>query len=601
MLQFNILLSVAATLVMFIAPVRLVADESQRLHNFLEKAFGDEVSRKPAMQARLGIKTNYGEWGDFSDGGARREFLITSDLLSTLRSKFDISRLSERDQLSFSLFEYRCEQALADYPWRFHTYPVNQMSGLQSQVPAFLINIHRVTNVSDAEAYVSRLKGVRSLMSQLIANIDRRREMGIIVPAFAIPYVLQDCENLLQGKPFTESEEDCTLLADFRMKIDALDIDRAVEQRLVEEATRALQDDVQPAYKQLIECVQSLAEVATTDDGAWKLPNGSAFYRHALRKMTTTDLLPDAIHELGLSEVARIHGEMRAITRKVEFEGSLQDFFEFTRDDPQFYYSNDDLGREQYLAKATELVDAMRDRLDELFLRKPRAPMIVKRVEAFREKSAAKAFYMPPAPNGSRPGVYYANLFDMNEMPKYQMEALAYHEGIPGHHMQASLAQELEGVPRFRKFGLGLPAYSEGWGLYTELIPKEIGCYADPYSDFGRLSMELWRAARLVVDTGIHTKRWTRQQAIDYLMENTPNPQGDCRKAIERYIVMPGQAAAYKIGMIKILELRESARQRLGERFDLREFHDVILRDGPMPLTLLEERVVSWEAERADQ
>lgn len=577
----------------------LLADDSQRLNEFFERAFEDELNRNPVMQSYLGIKTNYGEWNDLSEGGARREYLINSELLSTLRSEFDVDQLSDKDRLSYRLFEHRCQQAVADYSWRFHSYPVNQMRGVQSMVPAFLINTHRVTSLEDAEAYISRLRGVRALIPQVVANIDRRRELGIVVPAFVIPHVLQDCENLLEGRPFTDEDRDCTLLADFRKKVTALKLDGAVEQRLLAEASDALRDDVEPAYRQLIDYVQSLTEVATSDDGAWKFPNGDAFYRQALQNMTTTDLSPDEIHQIGLAEVSRIHDEMRAIMKKVEFDGSLQDFFEFTRNDPQFYYPNDDAGRADYMAKATEYIDAMRDRLDELFLRRPRAPMIIKRVEAFREKSAGKAFYQPPAPNGTRPGTYYANLYDMRDMPIYQMEALAYHEGIPGHHMQLSIAQELGGIPRFRKFGLRFTAYSEGWGLYTELIPKEIGCYEDPYSDFGRLAMELWRAGRLVVDTGIHAKRWTRQQAIDYLVKNTPNPVGDCRKAIERYIVMPGQATAYKIGMIKILELRESSREKLGDDFDIREFHDVILRDGPVPLTVLEESVDTWVQQKA--
>ena len=235
----------------------------------------------------------------------------------------------------------------------------------------------------------------------------------------------------------------------------------------------------------------------------------------------------------------------------------------------------------------------MKGELDAVFLTKPQADLEVRRVEAFREKAAGKAFYNRPAPDGSRPGYYYANLYKITDMPKYQMEALAYHEGIPGHHMQIAMAQELEGIPKFRKFG-GYTAYTEGWGLYSEFLPKEMGFYEDPYSDFGRLAMEIWRAARLVVDTGLHDKKWTRQQAIDYLTTNTPNPLNDCVKAIERYIVMPGQATAYKIGMIKIQDLRADAKKRLGDKFDIREYHAVVLDSGPVPLNILEERVNDW-------
>ena len=286
---------------------------------------------------------------------------------------------------------------------------------------------------------------------------------------------------------------------------------------------------------------------------------------------------------------------MRSIMKKVKFDGNLNEFFEFMRTDKQFYYPNNDVGREAYLVEAKALIDTMRDKLPEYFSLIPEADMIVKRVEPFREKSAGKAFYQSPAKDGSRPGIYYANLYDMNDMPTYQMEALAYHEGIPGHHMQRAIAQELDGIPEFQKYS-SFTAYTEGWGLYTEELAKDMGFYQDPYSDFGRLAMELWRACRLVVDTGIHSKKWSRERAINYLIENTPNPKNDSVKAIERYIAMPGQATAYMIGKLKIMELREWANKELGDQFDIRAFHTVVLKDGPVPLNILEQKVKDWVA-----
>ena len=573
----------------------MYGSEGERLASFFDKAFEDELLRSPMRQSYLGIKTAYDQWDDISDGAARREYLINTQLLTALRTEFDYARLSPQDQLSYRLFERRCQQAIRDYPWRFHSYPVQQMFGWQSRIPAFLINIHQISDIRDAQAYVGRLRGIPKLVSQVIDQLESRRAKGIVTPQFVFPLVLQDCRNLLVGKPFDEHQTDCTLLADFRAKLDRLDSLSDVEkQRLLDQASAVLVDHVQVAYQQLIAYLSKLSAQATPDDGVWKFPNGEDYYRHALRHATTTEMTPQTIHEIGLAEVACIHQEMRAIMARVDFDGSLQQFFQFTRNDERFFYANDETGRQAYLTQAKQLIDAMQLRLDELFLRKPKAPMIVKRVEPFREASAGKAFYQPPAPNGTRPGTYYANLSDMSQMPIYQMEALAYHEGIPGHHMQISIAQELDGLPRFRRFGIRYTAYSEGWGLYCELVPKEIGCYGDPYSDFGRLAMELWRAARLVVDTGIHAKRWSRQQAIDYLTQHTPNPDGDCQKAIDRYIVMPGQATAYKIGMLKILQLRQAAQERLQQDFDLREFHDVLLRNGPLPLPLLEQQVEAW-------
>jgi uncharacterized protein (DUF885 family) len=314
----------------------------------------------------------------------------------------------------------------------------------------------------------------------------------------------------------------------------------------------------------------------------------------ALRHTTTTNLSADEIHHLGLKEVARIHCEMEKIRAKVGFKGDLHAFFKFMREDPQFYLPDTDEGRAKYLAKAVQIVDEMKKRLDELFLTKPKADVEVKAVEKFRESSAGAAFYQQPAPDGSRPGMFYVNLRDMRDQPVYELEALAHHEGIPGHHMQIAIAQELTGIPKFRKLGARFTAYTEGWGLYSELTPKEIGMYQDPYSDFGRLSLELLRAARLVVDTGMHAKKWTRNQAIDYLRQNTPNSEGDCVDAINRYIVMPSQATAYKIGMLKILELRGKAKRALGAKFDLHQFHDVVLTNGALPLDVLEELVNRW-------
>jgi len=354
---------------------------------------------------------------------------------------------------------------------------------------------------------------------------------------------------------------------------------------------------VEPAYNKLISYIKTLATKADDRDGAWKLPNGAAFYNNALARTTTTNMTADQIHDLGLSEVERIHNEMRAIMKKVNFKGDLQQFFSFMRDDPQFYYPNTAEGKAAYLAEATKLIDNMKSRLDEVFTVKPKAAMIVKQVEAFREKSAGKAFYEQPAPDGSRPGSYYANLYDMKAMPKYQMEALAYHEGIPGHHMQIAISQELQNIPKFRKFG-GYTAYIEGWGLYSESFPKEMGLYADPYSDFGRLAMELWRACRLVVDTGIHAKKWTREQGIAYYVDNTPNAKSDAVKMVERHIVMPSQATAYKVGMIKLLELRLKAEQQLGNQFDIRDFHTLVLANGALPLDVLEQQVDLWIASK---
>jgi len=567
-------------------------DEDQRLAVFLEEAFQTRLDRSPEQQSRLGSEQRPGRWDDLSEQAALEDYEIAQQDRKNLR-RFRFQQLSSAAQLDYRMFEAQLGREIEQYEWRLHDYPVNQMNGVHSGTPAFLINIHRIETAAEAEAYIMRLNGFTGRFDELIRNLELREKLGILPPAFVFPMVIADCRNLMTGRPFEESERDCTLLADFRSKVSKLELTHDQAERFEREARRALRRSVGPAYLKLIDTLERQAELADDRDGAWKHPTGDKFYAYALRKATTTTVDPRNLHDLGLDEVRRIHAEMGAICEKLGRSDSLQEFFTYLRSDEQFFYPNTDAGRRDYLARATEIIDVMRGRLDELFVTIPAAPFVVRAVEPYREQSAGKAFYERGSPDGSRPGVYYANLFDMGSMPKYQMEALAYHEAIPGHHMQLSVAAELENLPRFRRYAT-YTAYSEGWALYTEFIPKEIGLYEDPYSDFGRLAMELWRACRLVVDTGIHRMRWTRQEAIDYLLENTPNPEGDCVKAIERYIVMPGQATAYKIGMLKIQSLRSRAQNVLGPEFDVREFHDLILTLGPMPLDILEDQVKAW-------
>ena len=333
-------------------------------------------------------------------------------------------------------------------------------------------------------------------------------------------------------------------------------------------------------------------EIAT---GVWNLPDGPAYYEEQLANQTTTDVTADEVHALGLREVARIKTAMEAIKELVGFDGSLQAFFSFVREDPQFYFPNTDAGREGYLQAARESLGVIQERLPEYFGILPRADLVVKRVEAFREQPGAAQHYVRGTPDGSRPGTYYAHLIDMNAMPKPAMEGIAYHEGIPGHHMQISIAQELTNIPMFRTQS-GFSAFTEGWGLYAEFLAKEMGAYEDPYSDFGRLSGEIWRAIRLVVDTGLHAKGWTEEEAVEYFLVNSPAAEGQIRSEVRRYIVWPGQATAYKIGMLRIQELRARAEAALGEEFDIRGFHDTVLGGGALPLPILERRVDDWVA-----
>jgi len=596
---FNKSLLTLCAFILFISckkePLRIYTEneitaESKKVNAFFEKSFEERVNLSPEFQTRLGIKKDYDKLDNDSPEADAKKLASQKKELIWLTDSVNVEALSKEALLSYKLFKKKVENNIADYKYRLYNYPVNQMFGAQSGKPAFLINMHRIDDISDANAYISRLNEFEKYFTQLIKNLEAREAAGIVPPKFVFNKVIEDSENILIGKPFDNADKKSTLLKDFSEKVSNLDIDTKTKSNLETLAKQALLTSVKPAYNSLISFIKKQKERANSDHGAWKFPDGKAFYNNALKRTTTTDLTANEIHEIGLSEVARIHKEMNIIRNKVGFKGTLQDFFQFMKTDKQFYYKADKQGKAAYLKKAVNLIDSMETRLDEIFITKPKASIIVKAVESFREKSAGKAFYNRPAADGSRPGIYYANLYDMESMPIYQMEALAYHEGIPGHHMQLAIQQELKEVPLFRKFG-GYTAYTEGWGLYSEFIPKEMGFYADPYSDFGRLAMELWRACRLVVDTGIHAKKWTREEGIAYYTENTPNAELDVIKMVERHIVMPSQATAYKIGMLKILELRTKAKNALGDQFDIRDFHEVVIAQGAIPLNILEEFV----------
>ena len=540
----------------------------------------------------MGKKWDYDKWDDISDEEADARIAIAKNRLEKLNS-FDTSKLSEQEQLSLRLYKLGIERDLANDEFRHHRYIVHQFRAAHTQVPSFLINIHSVKSKEDARAYIGRLDNVRTYFDQVIEQMKVREKAGVFPPAWAYDQMIDASKNVITGAPFDSSEIPSTIWEDFQNKVNSLDITEAEKTTLLGEAKAALVTSVMPSYEKFIEELAHQREITPEGDGVWRLPNGDQWYQNRLNWFTTTDLTAEEVHQIGLDNVERIHDAMRDIMKQVKFEGTLQEFFVFMREDEQFYLPSTDEGRQQYLDMAKTAIDDMREAIPEYFGILPEAPMIVKRVEAFREQSAGKAFYQSPAQDGSRPGIYYANLYDMKAMPTYQLEALAYHEGIPGHHMQRAIAQELEGVPQFQKF-LSFTAYTEGWGLYTEELAKDMGFYKDPYSDFGRLAMELWRACRLVVDTGIHAKKWTREEAVDYLVENTPNPEYDAQKAIERYIAMPGQATAYMIGKLKIMELREHAQAELGDKFDWKGFHDEVLKYGPVPLSILEENINAW-------
>ena len=572
-------------------------DQNAAITAFFEEYDAQQLALSPLSKSYRGIKdSDYGRWGDFTNATEARANDAARSALKEMRARFDPAQLTPENRLSYRLFEKRAERNEAAFKYNDYGYVFDQMNGAQSELPAFLINIHRVDNKSDARAYVSRLYGIGPGMNQAIEQAKARAGQGIMPPKWVYPYVINDARNVITGAPF-DSGPDAPLFADFKGKVGKLNISQIEKDLLIADAAQALNSAVKPAYEALISEMTAQEKVAGTDDGVWRFKDGAGYYAERLANYTTTNMTPEQIHQLGLAQVARIHKEMGVVQKKMGVKGDLQAFFKYMRTEPKFYAPETAEGRALYLSETQKAKDAITPLLPKWFGTLPQAPLVVKPVEAFREKSAGKAFYQSPAPDGSRPGTYYANLYKMADMPLTEVEALFYHEGVPGHHLQLAIQTELKGVPAFRQFG-SVPAYSEGWGLYSEKLAKDMGLYTDPARDFGRLQLELHRAIRLVVDSGLHYKRWSRETAIKYVEDNSADAPGGIVKAIERYIIYPGQATAYMVGRLKISELRDKAQKALGKKFDIRGFHDTVLKSGPVPLDVLEEQVDAWVASR---
>jgi uncharacterized protein (DUF885 family) len=558
---------------------------------FLEKAWQDELARSPEMRTRLGLPGRHDAWTLPDEGYQQESLRIAAATLKELQG-FDINSLSPSARISHRLFEQKLTTGIEFYRWRFHQFAISHLEGVHTNIPSFLIGYHAVEKKEDAEDYVTRLNGAATLIDIAIDQMRRQAEKGVLPPAFSFPRILTAARNVAEGAPFTKGP-DSPLLADLTEKVAKLAIPASEKQALIRAGRAALADKLKPAYARFIAAVEGFQKQQTANNGAWALPDGDDYYRAQIRYHTGLLMTADEIHALGLSETARLHGELQQAMAKLGFKGSVQDFFQHLRTDPAMRFPDSEAGRKEYLATATGYIEGVAARLSEMFGTLPKAKVVVKPVEAYREKATPSAFYEQSSPDGTRPGVFYANLSDMSVQTRHDLEALCHHEALPGHHMQIAIAQETDGIPTFRRFTWDT-AYGEGWAMYTERMTKDFGFYKEPLSEAGRIVSELFRAGRLVVDTGIHAKKWTREQAIAWMGENTANPIADNENEIERYFVWPGQALGYKIGMNKILDLREQAKATLGDKFDIRGFHDTVLKNGPVTLPILEEVVAQW-------
>jgi uncharacterized protein (DUF885 family) len=575
----------------------VATSETDRINQWFDEKYEEELAFSPVEQTFIGRKTDYGLIDDFSDAGADRQLAWLRDAVAEMQSRFDYAKLAPEAKTSYDIWSYNLKQAEAGLPFRTNRYVLHQHNGLQSFFPTFLINTHKVETEADMLAFIQRLSGVATAIDQLLERAQTNAAAGTRPPRFAYEGVIDQSTKIISGAPFDDGAPSAIWTATeekLQGLVDSGVIDEARADVLRGSARSALIDAFAPAYQRIIAWYEE--DMPSSDampKGVSALPNGNAFYDYRLANQTTTKLTADQIHELGLSEVARLRADMKALKDKVGFDGDLKAFFKYIREDDQFYFSDDDAGADQYIAAAKAHINALKALLPDYFGILPKADLEVRRVESFRERDGAAQHYRSGTPDGSRPGIYYAHLSDMRAMPIPTLEVIAYHEGLPGHHMQISIAQELTGIPTFRTQA-GYTAYSEGWSLYSETLAKEMGSYADPYSEFGRLTSEIWRAIRLVVDTGLHSEGWSEEQAVAYFLENSSIPEAAVRSEVRRYLVNPGQATSYKIGMIKILELRARAKQQLGDKFDIRAFHDTILGGGALPLGILEQRVDQW-------
>lgn len=568
------------------APVQ-AEDAAAKLHRLFEDEWEYRLRENPTFASRLGDRRYNDRWPDVSLAAIERRYEHAQAVLAQLNA-IDYQALSEADQLNYTLFRKQYETAIEGHQYRWYLLPVNQRGGIQTANE--LADSLRFANVKDYEDWIARLQAFPTYMEQTMALLREGIRQGMVhprvimerVPDQIAAQIVDDPAQSLFFRPFLHFPKSIEPTERERLSAAA----REVIARHIIPSFRKFQAFFTDEY--LPACYERV--------GAWQMPRGRELYAFRARRFTTTDLTQEQIHEIGLQEVRRIRAQMEKIIEQLGFDGSFEEFLHFLRTDPQFYYTDAQELLEAYRALAKRIDPT----LVKLFKKLPRMPYGVEPIPENIAPDTTTAYYRAQAADGSRAGTYFVNLYKPEVRPKYEMEALSIHEAVPGHHLQIALMMELEGLPKFRRF-TGYTAFTEGWGLYSESLGEELGFYQDPYAKFGQLTYEMWRAVRLVVDTGMHYMGWTRQEAIDFFKANAAKTEHDIINEIDRYIAWPGQALAYKIGELKIKELRARAERELGERFDIRDFHDVMLSSGAVPLDVLEANVNAWLAGAKDE
>ncbi|HEX7706985.1 MAG TPA: DUF885 domain-containing protein [Thermoanaerobaculia bacterium] len=569
-----------ATLLM--SPVHADPTDAQRLHELFAERWEAQLRDNPEAATYLGDRRFDDRLTDLSDAAWKRRRAANRETLARIEA-IDRAKLSEADRLNYDLFRILAVAAVEGDRFPHELAPLNQMGGIYSLLGELAQQIPRDA-VRDHENFLARMRSYPRAVDETIALMKRGLAAGVTPSRAIVGGVAELIGNQIVENP-VESPVYQLAFASFRSSIPADE-----QTRLRKEALEVLRTAVIPSLRKLHQFWVKEYYPATRESIAWtSVPDGDAWYAFLVREQTTTDMTPNEIHALGLSEVRRIRNEMESVMKTSGFGGTLDEFFVYLRTDPKFFHQS----REELLAAYREISKRIDPELTRLFRTMPRLPYGVVPIPEYSEKTQTTAYYWPGSPEANRPGYYFVNLYDLKSRPKWEMEALSLHEAVPGHHFQIALAQELTDVPLFRRWGT-FTAYVEGWGLYAESLGPELGMYTDPYSKFGQLTYEMWRAVRLVVDTGMHAKGWTREEAIGFFASNSSKPMHDIEVEINRYIAWPGQALAYKIGELKIKELRARGEKELGEQFDIRGFHDTLLGAGPLPLSLLETRMNEW-------
>ena len=574
------------------------ADERFLAH--LQAAYERQLQANPSLATEEGGREGNDRWESLGEAGASADAAAARRELDSVRREFADAPLGPSSRLQYQVFERSQELLLERHRWRNHLYPLNQIVGPPIDIPQVL-GSQKVESAADAEAWLRRVNATPQYLGGLVERLELQAQRGVYLPKSVYPILIGQVRSLHDGVPAQDGPDarwNTPILDDFAVKVAALPLSAADKDALLARARKALLHDLRPAYGRVIDTLEAHAARTPVVGGAWQLPEGDAFYAFLVRQYTTRDMTPAQVHELGLREVARTHREMAAIMAQVGFKGTLKEFMQQMKADPRFYLTDDEAGRTEYLARARNIVAAMAAKLPEAFLKPPPLPLEIQPTPDYRAAGAPSGFYTAGTADGSRPGVVAVNLTRLDTRPLYDLESLLYHEALPGHHLQISSILVDPAIPRLRKVSRYWEnsAFVEGWALYAERLGKEMGFFQDPYSDFGRLAAELWRATRLVVDSGLHYKRWTREQAVAYLDENTPSPRATNEGAVDRYLAVPGQATSFMVGMEHILAERERARQALGAKFDLRQFHAVVLENGYVPLWAVSASVDRWLA-----